>query len=244
VAAVLKARGLALARPGLALARPGLALALVAFALAAGQPRAGAQEGAALLRAEFWSDLRPVAGVGDEWPVSAETARSRMLEEAAWVYGGVVWGFSFEYTPSDKARAIAERFSLESLGAPPPGALAFAPGARKGERDESRSIIEYRPPAALSDQMASYAVGPWKSAQGVGKADMILGVKGRRAAYEDALRAALRSCLQGLEPNKPRLVRGRLVFERPPSLALIDGSYTSQARVRVMVVESLPYKVY
>jgi hypothetical protein len=197
-----------------------------------------------LLRAEFWADLAPVAGVGEEWPVSPETARTRVLDEAAWVYGGMIWGFEFRYTPYDKTRGIAERFELESLGGLEPGLLSLAPGAKAKGADEYRSFVEYRPDASLASLMASYAQKPWVSCQGIGKADMILGVKGRRAAYEDGLREALRSYLRSVEPNKPRLVRGRIVFERPPGMMILNGAYTAQLRARAMVIETIPYKVY
>lgn len=204
------------------------------------------------LRSEFWADLEPVAGVGEEWPVSPEEARKRILAEAAWVFGGMIWGFEFNYTPYDKTRAIQERFDLvpiESLAADAPAISTEAsPSAAAQSRainpDRLFSYAEYRPEAALVALMRSYADDPWKGSQGIGKADMNLGVKGRRAAYIDGLRAAVRSYLQSIEPNKPRLVKGRVVFDRPPSLAIIGGLYTAQVRARLMVIEALPYKVY
>jgi len=227
-----------------------LAVARLAIALGAALCPWAALDAAAqdsvkeLLRAEFWTDVEPVAGVGDEWPVTPELARRRILEEAAWVYGGMIWGFDFSYTPYDKARAIPERFEVESLGALEPEQLSFAPGARLKSPDEYRAFVEYRPTPALAALMAGYAQEPWKGCQGIGRADMILGVKGRRAAYEDGLRAALRSYLQGVLPNKPRLVKGRVAFERAPSLAILGGFYTVQLRARAMVTESIPYKIY
>jgi hypothetical protein len=237
--------------------RPGalLAATLLAAGLSGlpGAPAANAQSagGGQALRAEFWADLRPVAGVGEEWPVSEASARARILDEAAWVYGGMIWGFEFRYTPYDKTRAIPESFELEPIGSLAPGALSFAPGtplatsaARALPADELRAYVEYEPGASLAALMASYALEPWKGCQGLGKADMDLGVKGRRAAYEDGLRLALRSLLQGLEPNKPRLVRGRVVLDRPPSMAIIGGYYTARIRARAMVTEAIPYKIY
>jgi hypothetical protein len=240
-------RGAATPVPALAAARRPRATAVALFfALCLFAARgAGAQDSVReLLRGEFWADLEPVAGVGDEWPVSPETARARVLDEAAWVFGGMIWGFEFSYVPYDKARGIAERFEVESLGGLKPEALILAPGARAKSADEYRSFVEYRPSAALSALMAGYAREPWSSCQGLGKADMILGVKGRRAAYEDGLRAALRSYLQSVLPNKPRLVRGRVVLERPPSFAIVNGYYTAHLRARAMVIESIPYKMY
>ena len=47
-----------------------------------------------------------------------------------------------------------------------------------------------------------------------------------------------------MEPNKPRLVKGRVALERAPIMAIRDGYYTVSVRARVMVIEVLPYKVY
>ncbi|MBL8967144.1 MAG: hypothetical protein JNG85_09045, partial [Spirochaetaceae bacterium] len=85
---------------------------------------------------------------------------------------------------------------------------------------------------------------PWRNAQGRGGAELVLGVQGRRAAYEDAARAGVRELLRGLEANKPRLVRGRLVFAEPPRVAVVGGRYVVSARLRVEVVEVLSYGVY
>ncbi len=232
--------------------RPGLVLvvAVLAMTLAAGPCAAQADKD--FLRSEFWADLEPVAGVGEEWPVSPEEARKRILAEAAWVFGGMIWGFEFTYTPYDKTRAIQESFDIvpiESLAAAAP---ALSPETSPSAAAQPRAIssgqlfsyAEYRPEAALVALMHSYANDPWRGSQGIGKADMNLGVKGRRAAYVDGLRASVRSYLQGIEPNKPRLVKGRVVFDRPPSLEIIGGYYTAQVRARLMVIESLPYRIY
>ena len=223
---------------------PSLALALACLVVAGGAAPCCAEDGVGLLRAEFWADLEPVSGVGEPWPVPPDEARRRILEEAAWVYSGVIWGFEFSYTPLDRTRALEERFDIAPIGTLNAASLSFVPGAGPARSDELRYLVECRPDPGLVSLMGSYASEPWKGSQGIGRADMNGGVKGRREAYKDALRSALRSWLQGLEPNKPRLVRGRVVFDRPPSMAIIGGYYTSQARVRAMVTEVLPYKIY
>jgi hypothetical protein len=156
----------------------------------------------------------------------------------------MIWGFDFSYTPYDKTRALPERFDVTPPQSLAPTSLTLAPGARASGPEALWAFVEYRPDAALVSMMESYSSEPWKGAQGIGKADMNLGVKGRRAAYIDGLRSALRSLLQGQEPNKPRLVRGRVVFDRPPTLTIVGGYYSAQVRVRAMVIEVLDYKVY
>jgi hypothetical protein len=203
-----------------------------------------AQASAPALRGEFWADREPVSKEGDPWPVTPEIARQRILDEAAWVYSGLVYGFGYSYTPYDKARGLEERFAVEGLGSIAADSLRLAGGARAPSDYEIRCFVEYRPDESQAALMESYRLDPWKSSQGIGKADILRGVAGRDEAYRDALRAAVRSFLQGLEPNKPRLAKGRVAFERPPSLSVIDGYYVVQARVRVMSTEVLPYGAY
>jgi len=167
-----------------------------------------------------------------------------MLEEAAWAFSGIVYGFEYSYTPYDKTRGIEERFEIASLGAIAPHSLTLVGGSRVRSDYETRSYVEYRPDLSQAELMGTYLREPWKGSQGVGRADILRGVGGRAEAYRDALRAAVRSFLQGLEPNKPRLAKGRVAFERPPSLSLVDGYYVVQARVRVMSLEVLPYAAY
>jgi hypothetical protein len=229
---------------------PAAALLLAGAILASGP--CAAQDRKEVLRSEFWADVEPVAGVGEEWPVGPDEARRRILDEAAWVFSGMIWGYEFSYTPYDKTRALAERFDVLPIQSLAPGELSLAVESSPASAspslpdslDRFYSLAQYRPDAGLVSLMESYSSDPWQGAQGVGKADMDRGVKGRRAAYVDGLRAAVRSLLQGLEPNKPRLVKGRVVFDRPPSMAIIGGFYTAQVRARVMVTEAIPYAVF
>jgi hypothetical protein len=224
---------------------PTSALALLALCplLAAGQELP-------LLRAEFWIDLQPVAAPGEPWPVQPEEAARRLLEEASWVFGGMLWGFGFAYSPLDRGRGIGESFELEPLGRIAKGDPRLLPGpGRVDERpgfppEALRAYVEYRPDEAQAAALESYGREPWARAQGLGSADLKRGWPGRREAYEDSLREALRAYLRGLEPNKPRMSKGRVVFDRPPTIAIREGRYLVQSRARVEVLETLPYVVY
>jgi hypothetical protein len=219
------------------------ALAVLASALGRA-PAASAQVPGATLRAEFWADREPVSNAGDPWPITPEIARQRILDEAAWVYSGVVYGFDYEYTPYDKARGLEERFSLEALGSIRPEALTLKPGAKARSDYDIRVYVEFVPDEGQASLMESYRRDPWKGSQGIGKADILRGIAGRDEAYRDALRAAVRAYLQGLEPNKPREARGQVAFERIPTLNVSGGYYVVQARVRVASREVLPYLMY
>jgi hypothetical protein len=239
-------------RRGIGLAAFGLALALAS----AGIALAAQEENAPLLRAEFWIEREPVSSPSEPWPVPLDEARRRLLDEAAWVYSGMVWGFDFEYAPYDKTRGIAESFRpspIESLSAADPALKAerlapsrtrYMPSGSLGPEGELSAYVEYRPGEAEARLMAAYSREPWVRSQGIGRADIVKGWRGRRAAYEDALRVAVREYLRSIEPNKPRGAKGRVVFERPPSIAVRDGFYLVQASARIEVLELKAYGVY
>jgi hypothetical protein len=214
--------------------------------LAVRGPAALAQsdDGAGRFRAQFWAEVEPVSDVGEPWPVPPEERERRLLEEAAWIYSGMIWGFEFSYTPYDKVRGIAERFELKSLGSLKADDPHLELGRTRTEALMTRAFVTYRPTADEEQRVSTYAEDPWQSSQGIGRADYLLGWKAHRAAYEDGLREAVRSLLRLIEPNKPRRVRGRVVFERAPALSIAGGVYTSQVRARIEVSQILRYEVY
>jgi hypothetical protein len=195
------------------------------------------------LRAEFWMEL--VQPPGSEVRESGEDAAARLLlDEAAWVFSGMVDGFSFEWTPSDLARAVSERFVLLPAGRVERGDPRLRPGAARREGEHILAWVEFAPDATDRAALSAYRTEPWKPAQGRGGAALELGFAGRRSAYEDATREALRSLLRSLEPNKPRLVRGRAAFQAAPAIARVAGRYLVSVRLRVEVTEVQGYGVF
>jgi hypothetical protein len=213
-------------------------LAIVALALAglAGAAPAAAQEDR-LLRAEFWTDLNGIPASGDPWPLPLPVAAGRLVDEAAFVFSGQLWGFDFDWTPSDKARNVAEYFAIVPAGGIPHGDPRLLPEDTRVEGQSLLAYVSYRPTATEAGLLASYALSPWKSAQGQGSGSYLKGYAGRREAYGEAARAALRDLLRGLEPNKPRRVKGVIVFSGTPRIAVVDGDYRVYARFRIKVTE-------
>jgi len=220
----------------------GLALCLFCLGLA---PLCAQEAGELPFRGEFWAEFHAVPAHGEEnWPPDSATVKGRLLSEAAYVFGGMSGGFDFEWVPPDSARGIAERFVLKPrlvLDARDPRILPEAP---RYSGTDLFAYVSYMPDENEKLDIAAYRLDPWRSANGVGLADFINGYPGRRMAYEDAARDAVRSLLQSLSVNKPRRVRGRIVFSAIPRIVLSNSFYRVYLKARIQISEVQNYELY
>lgn len=246
------------------------AAAVVAFVGLVGLcPPAAAQDRDLILRAEFPADLiRPPSPTGFSGVVDpsfspsvpvGEAARA-ILEEARWVFGAMVWGFDFSYTPSDRARAIEERFELRPRLAPAWGSRDFRFGEPRLEGSVVIAPVEWNLDPAARAEYQAWRGSRYPSGQGLGYARFDLQpnsaeaagdggplpqpVAARRAAMADAARAALRAYLTGVVHNKPREVRGAFALAEVPRMSLREGRWIAQVRVRIRVDEIIGYGGY
>ncbi|MEW5816327.1 MAG: hypothetical protein AB1798_13130, partial [Spirochaetota bacterium] len=70
---------------------------------------------------EFWCELDPMVRMGDTYPLTREAALKQILEEAQFVFSGMMYGFKFQYTPSDKTRRVDEIYFVEPVSQIPWG---------------------------------------------------------------------------------------------------------------------------
>lgn len=242
---------------GRSLAWAGLALAA---ALAAAALPCAAQEAGRALRASFAVTLAALPKV-EGFPELVDPeyvaripdgpAAQAALDEARWTFGAMAWGMDFRYTPSDRARGIAESFTVakrwpEGL---PAGLKAVA---ARAEGETLVVDIEYRLDGAAASEMASWARGA-AVAQGRGSAAAFAadpsGVSGARPgarveAATDAARSALREYLREVTHNKPREVSGSFAFASPPRLYLRGGRWHAEVRLYARVGEIRSYGAY
>ena len=126
-----------------------------------------------ILRAEFPVDLvspPSVLAFGDV-PDPGYVARvpdgeaaAALLAEARWTFSGMIWGFSYSYTPSDRARSIDERFELAPLA--PEASAAMAPRAVAARLDGTvlYATVEFYPDASQRAELTS-----WKASSSAGQ---------------------------------------------------------------------------
>lgn len=219
-----------------------------------------AQDRDVVLRAEFPADLASppsvaaFSGVVDPQYVARVPdgeAAAAILEEARWTFAGMIWGFDYGYTPSDKARAIQERFDIRPRSTEAMAAMRLHAASARLDGTTLLVTVEYYPDTQAIAELASWRTVS-AAAQGLGAAPLLgagasapLGqVEVRREATTVAIREALRSYLRTVTHNKPREVQGSFALCAPPRIFARDGSWVASVRLYTRVDRILSYGAY
>jgi hypothetical protein len=192
-----------------------------------------------------WADLEPFVRVGaDPYPLSAETAQRRILEEARVLLSAMVYGYSFTYTPSDAVRAVPETFQLT-----PSAEIAWgADRVRVVESDVEDVRLYARVSFTLSDfearRRSSWDSSAVAMATGSGEGDLFKGYTDKIVALRNAIESAIKEHLRTRILNKPREVRGEVVLWEDPRTIVRAGKYVTTAKVRLRITEIIPYRIF
>jgi hypothetical protein len=218
-----------------------LICALLLFA-AALQSRADAPD---RLFLRPWTELEPLVRIGPgPYPIPVDVAEKDLLETGRTLVSGMIYGWSFSYTPSDKARRVAESFVLT-----PAAMVAWgSPRLRVTETEVTDARLWARISYVL-DEQESRRRAAWDSntaalSTGTGTADLQLGAGARTKALESAIRDAIRRSLDTRYVNKPREITGEVVLWTDPIMFVQSGTYTTTATVKFLVRDLIPYRIF
>ena len=196
------------------------------------------------LQAEVWIDLEPMGINGPNPDISREDSIHALLDEALAIFSGMIYGFEFEYRPSDIARKVDEKFTITPIAMIPWG----DPGLeyRESRNDENSVYLRVR---YLPKEMELVRLEAWVSAQmqdsaGTGVASYFEGTPARLKSIMEACKSAIRSCARGLSHNKPAWVVGKLVLSDIPRTVVIAGQFRTDVHVRIDMQEIFGYKTY
>jgi hypothetical protein len=192
-----------------------------------------------------WTELEPLVRIEPgPYPIPVDVAEKTLLEQARVLMSGMVYGWTFSYTPGDKARRVQESFAL----APVAQILWGNPRLRVIETEVSNMRLWGRISYALDDEEMRRRAA-WDSnvaavSTGQGTAALQHGAGARREALESAIRDAIRRSLDTRYLNKPREITGEVVLWTDPSVVVRSGTYTTTATVKLLVRDLIPYRIF
>ena len=209
-----------------------------------------------VLRGQVRVELEPIhASYMDVvYPLNTEDAHRRALEEAAYYFAAQIYGWSFYYDIGERARGIIEEFELSPLGEIRWGDPALDVTHARLDTNQGNSTLlvwmDYRPRDYQRRQLEMWRMGNVRPAQAVGYGpwtspfEVSDWFEIKKAALEDAGRAAIRAILQAQERNRPKEARGLISLESFPSYHIDAGRWAAQARFRVLIEEIVPFAAH
>ncbi len=202
-----------------------------------------------ILNEEFWYEYQPEVWVWDAGKVkdpipdfntfTQDELFQRILEEARFVLSGMVYGFTFTYTPYDKARKMEEEFLLEPYQ-----------WIQRG--DPNLSVVSVRLEGSRVYVRVRYALRDFQEAwyqglrsnvlpatSGMGEAPFYKGQEGRMKAIQEGVKNAIREYARTILYNKPHTLKGLLVLDTAPRMMMDSGLYKAVVNRAILRLEEV-----
>ena len=192
----------------------------------------------------LWVGLEPAIAAGEETPRSEERAAELLFLEARYVLGGLVYGYEYEYVPSDRTRGIAEQFTLALQAEIRRGdpRLEALDSYKKNKRVYTQFLYRLEP--FQQQWLESWSSSSLPRVGGSGEVPWWDGHEAKLQAIEAAVKSAIRGHLRSRTRNKPRRSRGSVILTEEPRIYVDAGQYRAEVSIRIRVDEIDAYEVY
>jgi len=192
-----------------------------------------------------WVELEPLVRIeGGQYPIPLEKAERTLLEEARVLLSGMVYGWSFDYTPANSARGVAESFTLTPIAQIQWGNARLKVVETETKDQKLWARASYTMDEAEAARRASWESSTAALSQGEGKASVMKGPEAKGLSFQDAVRDAIRNSLHGTYIDAPRQIVGDVVLWESPESSVRSGVYRTTAKVKIMVRNVVPYRIF
>ncbi len=150
---------------------------------------------------------------------------ARIKEIVPFLMEGLVYGWNFVYTPSDKTRAVEEYMEITPVRGDGPTEFDITYSSVWIENNRFNCWVDY---TRTDHQVQTYNL--WASIQnptiqGRGYGDLTKGFEGIKEAAEDSLKNAVRNYYRNLIKSKPKQITGAVLLRKTPLLGIDSGRY-------------------
>ncbi len=159
---------------------------------------------------------------GNEFTVPVD----RIKEMVPPLLTGMIYGWKFDYTPSDKTRGVSEYFELtpvQELSEQERRAIRYVKPWVEGDR--LCCWVEYDRTPIQKRLFESWQVITNPRIRGIGYARLSEGFAGIQSACEEALKNAVREYERKIIKNKPKEILGSVIIAKPPLIGIDSGKY-------------------
>lgn len=220
--------------------------ALILWLLVLGQPSPATTPNNEnpIIVVEHWSETDPLVADGTQRPLSRELVIERLLDEAQAILSGMVYGYTFTYTPSHPDRGVAESFEVDPYGGIPRGDDKLEVFQTWSEESRLYARIFYTLDSSQLLWQRAWKSGANDVSSGVGTSPFIQGPTTKLSAYRDGLRMAVRNYLRSQTFNRPKRVTGALLVSGSPVFRVNAGNYEATVSVLLQIDSVETYQTF
>ena len=199
-----------------------------------------------VIRFSLWTPLESYPGSGEEFDPKAPFAYpiQRLKEVVPFFIEGMVCGWRFTYTPSDKMRNVEEYFEFEPLREYPnmESSIKYLEPWVEGNR--LNCWIEFYCPPYLTAWREQWNRSQYKKISGRGYGSLMKGFDGIYEGASEALREAVRAYGRTVVKNKPQEISGEVLLTGLHSIGLKAGRYVVDLDFFLNVSRIKAYSAY
>jgi hypothetical protein len=197
-----------------------------------------------VLSGDFWVEVDPFVETEAGYQLTGDESRIQILEEARYVFSGIIYGFDFVYTPSDNLRDVDEIFSFEAIARIPWGDPALTIVETWVDGNLMHANVRYFPSGHQLRWLSMMQSNIYHNATASGRASMFVGTGAKYDAVTEGAKEAIRAHLRSRVLNKPKEVRGSVALTGAPYIIIDAGEYLARVDVRIDVDEIIPYRIF
>ena len=182
------------------------------------------------IRLPLWAELDAYPGLEkpDYDKGIFDHAIRQMKKITPFLLNGMVYGWEFDYTPSDRLRGVPEYFEVREI-------RAFGEDAKKIHYeqpwfDESKvhCWANFERDEGMVQSWNQWADTKNPRILGLGGGKLSKGFEGIQDATQNALKDAVRTYYRKILRNKPKQITGRVLVNKIPAILINSGEYKIQ----------------
>lgn len=199
------------------------------------------------IRIPLWAEIDAYPGLSEAGNLSGDVFDfpvKRMKQTAPFIIEGMVYGWNFTFTPSDKTRAVEEFFEIQPIRSD----KSYLQGVSYSSPWVSDGIMNVWVEFTRTDEMIQ-VYNLWSSinhsaVRGTGNGKISDGFDGITDAVENAVKNAVRTYFSSRVKNKPKEITGKVLVRREPELGIKSGFYVIQLDFFLETDKIIPYTFY
>jgi hypothetical protein len=222
-------------------------LAVMLIAVASAALAATEDNASRMIHFQLWAMLEATPGADDaakktgnvfDYPVS------KLKETAPFLVQGMIYGFRFNYTPSDTLRNVPETFSFEPVRALGEDEKRINYSTPRIENNRLYCWVDFEKTVGMIFQKKQWETVSTLKISGRGQGKLTDGFSGITEASRDALKNAVREYGRSIEKNKPKEITGTALITGTPRLEMQSGKYEIALDFFLQISIIVPYSQY